>query len=60
MIEALLVKEYWIINPFSEEINIYLFKNREVEKSVTFKRKERADSFIFQGLEIDVADVFLF
>lgn len=52
------VEEYWIINPFSAEINIYWFKERNVEKSITFKKGERAESFTFQGLKIDVDKVF--
>ena len=52
------VEEYWIVNPFSEEVNIYLFKDREIEGSVTFKKGEMAKSFIFQGLEINLIDVF--
>ena len=52
------VEEYWIVNPFSEEINIYWFKEREVEKAVTFKRRDTAKSFIFQGLAIDAGEVF--
>jgi prevent-host-death family protein len=52
------VEEYWIVNPFSEEVNIYLFKNREVESLLTFKKGEMASSFVFQGFKIDLIDVF--
>lgn len=52
------IEEYWIVNPFSEEINIYWFKEREVEKTMTFKRRDTAKSFVFQGLGIDVDGVF--
>ncbi len=52
------VEEYWIVNPFSEEINIYWFKEREVENLVTFKKEEIAKSFVFQGLELDLIEVF--
>jgi prevent-host-death family protein len=52
------VKEYWIVNPFSEEINIYLFKDKEIERSLTFKREEKVVSFVFQGLEVDLKTVF--
>ena len=52
------VEEYWIVNPFSEEINIYWFKEKDIEKTKTFKKGERAESFRFQGLAIDGDEVF--
>src|SRR5690554_1405377 len=52
------VGEYWIVNPFSEEINIYWFKERDIEKTITFKTGEKAVSFAFPGLSIDVDGVF--
>lgn len=48
------VEEYWIVNPFAEEITVYWFKEREIENSTTFKKGERAASFVFPGLGIDV------
>ena len=52
------VEEYWIVNPCSAEINIYWFKEREVEKVMTFKKRERAESLTFPGLKIDVDEIF--
>lgn len=52
------VEEYWIVNPFSEEINVYWFKDREIEKIKTFKQGERAASFAFPGLGMAVDGVF--
>lgn len=52
------IEEYWIVNPFSEEINIYRFKESEIEKSITFKKGERAASFTFPGLTLHVDEVF--
>ena len=51
------VEEYWIINPFSGEINIYWFKAREIEETKTFKKGERAESFAFPGLSVEVDEV---
>ncbi len=53
------IEEYWIVNPFSKEINIYLFKDREIEKSLTYKEEENAKSFVFQGLEVDLKRVLI-
>ncbi|MFW6022391.1 MAG: type II toxin-antitoxin system prevent-host-death family antitoxin [Halanaerobiaceae bacterium] len=52
------VGEYWIVNPFSEEVNIYLFEDKEVEKLITFKKGEIARSLVFQGLVVDLTEVF--
>ncbi|NLC54030.1 MAG: type II toxin-antitoxin system Phd/YefM family antitoxin [Firmicutes bacterium] len=52
------VEEYWIVNPFSEEINIYWFKEKDIEKIITFKTGEKAASFAFPDLSIDVDGVF--
>ena len=51
------VGEYWIVNPFSEEINIYHFTEKEIKNTMTFKKNDAAKSFVFSGLEI-VVDVF--
>jgi len=52
------VEEYWLVNPFSEEVNIYYFREREVERLVTFKKKETAESCVFQGLKVDLSGIF--
>lgn len=52
------VEEYWIVNPFSEEVNIYLFRDKEIKKSVTFKKNEMAKSFVFKGLETNLDKIF--
>ncbi|NLW55216.1 MAG: type II toxin-antitoxin system Phd/YefM family antitoxin [Firmicutes bacterium] len=52
------VEEYWIVNPLSEEINVYWFKEREIENTKTFKKGERAESFAFPGLSVEVDTVF--
>jgi len=52
------VSEYWIVNPFSEEVNIYLFENKELEKSKTFKDREYAASFVFEGLKVEIERLY--
>jgi len=52
------VKEYWIINPFAEEINIYIFKDKEIKEMKTYKGDEKADSAIFTGLHIKLDRIF--
>ncbi|MCL5070152.1 MAG: Uma2 family endonuclease, partial [Actinobacteria bacterium] len=52
------VKEYWIVNPINKEITIYLFEQNDISQSKTYKNKETAVSFIFDGLKIKLRDVF--
>lgn len=52
------INEYWIVNPFSEEVNIYYFVDREVEKMVTYKKEEIAKSVYFEGLEVKLVNIF--
>ena len=54
------VEEYWIVNPFSEEVNIYNFKEREIGKIMSYRNDEIAKSFAFPGLEISLSGVFNF
>jgi len=53
------VKEYWIVNPFSEEVNIYCFKERELEKMKTYKKDDKAAAQVFSGLGINLSELFV-
>ncbi len=52
------VGEYWIINLFNKEITIYYFKNNDIAKNETHKKNEIASSFNFEGLTINIRDIF--
>ena len=52
------VKEYWIINPFSKEVTVFLFENFDVVKNITYKKSENLVSFIFDGLEVSLESLF--
>jgi len=52
------VKEYWIVNPFNKEINIFLFDKYDVVKNCTYKNTEKASSYVFDGLEVDLESIF--
>ena len=52
------VEEYWLVNPASREITVYLFKNKDIARNETFKGNEKASSYIFEGLKIAVKDIF--
>ncbi|HOJ09308.1 MAG TPA: Uma2 family endonuclease [Clostridiales bacterium] len=52
------VKEYWIVNTFSKEIYLYVFKDYNIDKMMAFKNGERAESDIFKGLGVNLEHVF--
>ena len=52
------VKEYWLVNPASSEITVYLFENNDIARNETYKKDEKASSYIFKGLRISPKDIF--
>jgi Uma2 family endonuclease len=52
------INEYWIVNPLNREITIYLFEHNDIVKNETYKKNEAASSYIFNGLKINLKDIF--
>ena len=52
------VKEYWIVDPSSKDILIYLFDDGNISRKAFFKLGETAASFLFEGLSVVVDQVF--
>ncbi len=52
------VKEYWIIDPKQENIIVYVYDNHEVERIRTFEKGDIAQSFVFEGLAVNVRELF--
>lgn len=52
------IKEYWIVNPFSKEIGVYTFSEKNIEEIISFKKKEKINSAVFEGLQISLSDIF--
>ncbi|NLY73910.1 MAG: type II toxin-antitoxin system Phd/YefM family antitoxin [Firmicutes bacterium] len=52
------VREYWLIDPKQENIMIYCFEDFEIDKYKTFERGSTALSFVFNGLVVDVENLF--
>ena len=52
------VKEYWVIDKKQETIMIYTFVNCGIDNLKVFKKGELGKSVAFQGLSVDVADLF--
>ncbi|MFC4617880.1 type II toxin-antitoxin system prevent-host-death family antitoxin [Camelliibacillus cellulosilyticus] len=52
------VREYWIVSPANKDVTIYHFENREIKRAYTYKQHETAQSFIFDGLSVDISRIF--
>jgi Uma2 family endonuclease len=48
------VKEYWIINPINKEVTVHLFKDRNICCNITYRKSEKAQSHIFNGLSVEL------
>jgi len=56
--ECFAVKEYWIIYPDDERIEVYLLKEGKYRLKGTFSKNETLKSEIIQGLEVRLREVF--
>ena len=52
------VQEYWIVNPFKKEVTVYSFDNLDVTQNATFGKNQKITSYIFDGLEVSLSDIF--
>ncbi len=52
------IKEYWIVNPFNSEVTTYSFKNKNIADFKTYRKDEIAESYVFNGLEVQLEEVF--
>ncbi len=50
------VQEYWIVDPFSKEVHVYL--NNDLLEIADYKNDETVKSFIFEGLEVSLSSIF--
>lgn len=53
------VKEYWIVDPSARDILIYQFENGNISRRAAYKQGESAVSFLFEGLNVPVDEVFM-
>ncbi len=53
------IEEYWIINPLNQEVSIFQFEEKDIINNSTSKLNEKAKSFIFKGLEVELDNIFL-
>ncbi len=52
------IREYWIVNPLSREVTVYLFADRNISNSITFRKYEIVQSYIFKGLSAELDRIF--
>jgi prevent-host-death family protein len=52
------VQEYWIVNPFNKEVTVYLFEDKNIHSSTTYRKNETAHSYSFSGLTAELNRIF--
>ncbi len=52
------VKEYWIVNPISKDVQVFRFDDGEIIDSMTFKGRETVKSFVFDGFGVIADKIF--
>lgn len=52
------VNEYWVVDPRSKNMLIYVFDDYSIDQFIPYKPGEIAVSSVFEGLKVDVAELF--
>lgn len=52
------VGEYWIVDPKSKTILVYVFADHAIDRFTSYRIGEMAASAIFEGLDVDVKELF--
>ncbi len=58
MYKKFAVKEYWIIDPKNETLEIYIFDNNDYRLLQFLESEGKVESSILKGLEMDVKSIF--
>jgi Uma2 family endonuclease len=53
------VIEYWIVNPPNGEVTVYLFQDKDIVNTTTYRKPDCAQSFHFAGLSAELARIFI-
>lgn len=52
------IREYWMVNPFKNEVYLYFFEEYDIKDYRTYKESETVQSSIFEGLGIPLKQIF--
>jgi Uma2 family endonuclease len=52
------VREYWIVNPMRKEVYVYRFQEQDIKEFHVYRETEKAQSTVFEGLEVPLGQVF--
>ena len=52
------VREFWIVDPNKHSVLVYGFKDCDIDEYTTYKPGDTLISYFFEGLEIDVNEIF--
>ncbi|MEW5783831.1 MAG: type II toxin-antitoxin system prevent-host-death family antitoxin [Bacillota bacterium] len=52
------IQEYWIVNYFSREVIVYMFKDKDVAAMRLFVKDDLLRSMLFDGLHIKLEEIF--
>jgi Uma2 family endonuclease len=57
--EAAGVREYWIVDPLAKTVNAFILQpDGKYDNGAVYECHQKAPVFIFEGLEIDLKDLF--
>jgi Uma2 family endonuclease len=59
MYKIFAVKEYWLIDPKNQTVEIYVFENDEYKLHQFLETEGNVDSTVMKGLELDIMKMFL-
>jgi prevent-host-death family protein len=52
------VKEYWIVDPMNQQVQVYELDDQNISNMQTYKGNVSAESFLFEGLSVPLNDMF--
>jgi Uma2 family endonuclease len=59
MYKKFAVKEFWLIDPKNQTLEIYAFDNNDYKLHQFLEREGGVDSIVLNGLEVDAKDLFV-
>lgn len=55
------VKEYWIVDPYNNQVLVYSFDNKDIVNSIAYGKGANVyvQSHYFNGLQVSLDDMFI-